>query len=178
MRLAKKAPPAVRTWVRYLRNGFKGKGPVPSNDVLYKLAGLITTIGTYETKEGQDAYWAVLALFTGRIRQPRWVNATQVLCENAERFDRVVQSVHAYQKWTGRSPSNENFRLDKVLRVMLDIPAPKVYVESFAQEGWKVGQIFHRGTFNSKKKRLRGMVSYSEGEGHGEQVRKKVRIVE
>lgn len=178
-RLPKRPPKPVRVWVKYLRNGFKAeRGPVPADDQLLYLAGAITTVGPPDSTEGQEAYWAIIALFSGRMRQSRWPVSIQIIREAIERFPRVVESVHAYQKYTGRDVKNDNFRLDRVLRVMLDIPGPKVYVESFPKEGWKVGQVFHRGTFNSKKKRLRGMFSYSEGEGHGEQVKRKVRVVE
>jgi hypothetical protein len=169
-RVPKRPTPSVRKWVKNLRMALKARYIKPPSDAhVLKLAAFCTLVGQPGNDDADAVYWALLALFAHRRRRNRWAKAISEIPPDREKLLRLKRCVDAYRKHieerTGVSFSNSNFKLDKVVKVMLEIPRPETYVRVCGEQGlYQVSAVFHPNTLRYKRKELRGVFGYG-GEG-------------
>lgn len=172
-RKAKKPTPPVRKWRDRLIGAFRTRHlKPPPKSTLLRLAGLLTLVGERTDDEAAETYWAFVALFAHRKRQARWSKAVDNIPPEREKILRIKDCVKAYNEHImrllgGKEIAQSRFKLDRVIKVMVQIPDADEYVKALSRQGFdNVGGVFHPNTLENMRERYRGMFGY-DGSGDG-----------
>ncbi len=182
-RIPKKTQVEVRGWSSYIYRMFEIKRCAkPSGDTILLLAGMCAYLGPTGDADTQKSYYALMSLFVNPMQRSRITKAVGVLAKDIENLYRVIDCIHAYNKYilpnNGRAFDKGKYKLDFVIKVMLQIPDADAYVKSLVQSPLRTpSAIFHARTLENAKRRLKGVFGY-DTEGHEEQVVNKVKVIE
>lgn len=191
-RVAKRPPQEVRAWARKFRCAFKARHlRRPADEMVRRLAALVCVVGPPGDKEASGVYKALVALFGYDRRQSRWRPAAEALPPDPAVLHRVAACVQEYRRQVARgrdgpSISSARFRLDEVVKTMVQIPNPEAYVADCVAGGLHhPGAIFHANTLEYARKKFRGAFGRQEGEERAEeredhlrQIREKIPVVD
>lgn len=175
-REAKNTQPPVVRWVRHIERGFEAEYmQPPRRGVLQKMAGLIAIVGQPDDDVARQTYHAFISVFANRKRRNKWYKTVDLIPADRQRILRITNCVKEYiqqiQKNTDVELTNANFKLDKVVKVMLEIPEAAPYIDWCRDEGiYHPGAIFHKNTLKRAKNELQGVFGYAERMEYDEQL--------
>ena len=179
-----KAPTSsVMSWRHYvvfrLKNHRLIKRVKP--DDVVRFAGLLALQGPPETLGNFDTFYALTGLLLHEDRINRFRAAMAELPPDLAALTRVASCCRAWTRATGRSLASEKtVRVDQVVKVMVQVPAPEPYVRHLHGKGFvALGTMFHPNTLTRTRSELRGVFFGAEGEdGYWAQTQDQLRIVQ
>ena len=181
-RRAKKAPPQVRDWVRPITAACRRARITVRVPSLTRLAALLTLIGAPDDPTACRVYYALRLLFMNKARISRWDSALDIIPAERSALVRIADCVSAYAVYADVNRlARARFRLDDVVRVMLQIPHPRAYIRAAARSKFlEPRALFHKNSLNVARKRQRGAQGplHEMTDRHKEQLRKRVKVVE
>lgn len=149
-------------------------------DVLVvQLAARLAEIGAPTERNAQSVFeqvqalllrpvWTRKAYVGGRTRSfarlPNLKEALEKLPPNTKALQRVADTLLCWRRITNREPNVDRYRVDRVIEVMLQIPAPEPYITHlFARGHPHLAFMFHPNTLLRAKKEtaLRGVFAGS-----------------
>lgn len=170
-RKPKKPTKPVTRWAQKFRAAFRRdhlrlRG---MDEVVTKLAGLVTMVGDFDDPDARRVYGALVSLFGREQRQSRWGQAIDEIPATEEALKRIAACVKAYRneiaKRGGRGLSRAHINLPEVLSVMSQVRNPEGYVRDCRKGGLtRAGAVFHPNTFDNAKEKFRGVYSRDSGE--------------
>ena len=175
-REAKTTQPPVVRWVRHIERGFEAEYmQPPRRGLLQKMAGVIAIVGQPDNQQARQTYHALIPLFAHRKRRSRWTKAVDLIPADRQRILRITECVRAYNQQienkTKVELSSAKFKLDRVIKTMMEIPDAGPYIDWCRDEGiYHPGAIFHPNTLDQAKDDLKGVFGYAERMEYGNQL--------
>jgi hypothetical protein len=164
-----------------MRLSLKGQHlAVPENVVrgpMVRLAGLLTLVG--QPQVSVPVWFAFRSLFANKKVLPRWSQAIDAIPPTPAAMQNIVAAVQAYSRQFVGSPIYlQNYNLETVVKVMVELHDPHLHVQRCAQQGMnKVAQIFHPNTIKFTQATLRGVYGQTADPEYRKQALARVRTI-
>lgn len=168
--------PTTAAWVEVLRHYLRRSRIKVDNNSIEQLAALLAEEGSPDEVAAREVFEEVQQLllkptWSGNHRHlsatyslPHLKEALTKLPLNTGALTRVATTVRAWRTITNRKLNTENFRSERVIEIMLQIPSPEPYIRHLNARGLPhLAAMFHPNTLERAKKEptLRGLFAGS-----------------
>lgn len=173
--------PAVAAWCKVIRNAVKMLRLNVSEHLVVRLAAHLALVGSPNDAEAQRVFWALKALFLVETRTHQWERALAVVPATKEGVQKIALCFQEYANVAGTLKwDSAKFDLVQVIRVMLEIPDPRAYIQHAARSDFlEPRALFHPSTFAAIKDRLRGSMGTlsRDREQHQETISQYIKVI-
>lgn len=170
-RISKLPPPAVESWIGYLRKALKVRrlSNYGGEDKFVKTAARIALFGPPPESMAIDVYQVLISLLFSYHRIQQWDVVVDLLPSDREGMVKMLKALQAagYLEPVERA----KFGPQTFIAIAVQLPDPRAYVEVCRREGHRlIRSAFHPNTLEYVKNRYRGVVGPLADPEYGKQV--------